>query len=939
MADVNIASFDLDAAGALRAVSQLSDSIKGLEKELAQLQKEGKDTTAVQQKLATATASLDKVLKQETTTARGAAAQVKALNVVTKDLAVSQEKANKSGKSFGASIGRNAVSFKSFAGGLAKGGTALANLAGGLGLAGGGLAIVQIGAEKAIEGFLNLFKESEAVTAAKERLFSATQQAIGSIVEETRVSNGLFAELKDGNTTQQRRREISEQLNELYPKIIGNTNLLTASEDQLKRIQAEVNAGIRTRILLQAREQQTAEIVAKIAQNEVKIRAEANKVTSKGNIATAEQISRIKALDKAELERLKKQGFSEEQLAVLRKAQQDSYEKGNIRVIDATSEAGNALAAENKALLKELDTLDEAYKEVDRVLSGIDFGASNTAAAAKNTTQNSKAVSKNAAEQKALEGSLAALRAEQSRLNKETEEATKLKDDERLKKLSAEYVEVTKSIAEAEKKIASYRGEVGILEGSLASLQTAASEIQKVLREQTSADDRDKLQALQNEYDTLQAKIKEVEDSLKSLDAVEVEPKGVLDEDLDAAKAALSQLQAQQAAANVVLQKEQNKALELTRNNAAAQAIVRENFAKKAQEAETAQRLAALRLQSQIAQAELNLATEASGVLSEEALKAKTDLLEIQKEIAKIEGEEFTAKVTVETDTEDLEKTLEQIASFAEQLAGQVLDFAASQVDNTLNQLEGAISKQEELLDRLLNNEEGANAERVRLEKERLDNLNKAREEAKNKEAIIAQAQIAINLAIAVSRAVVEGGAVAAPLAIAAALAAAIFGFIQAKQTAQQAFYEGSLFVDDPRAPQGRDTIQARLNRGEAVIPTGTNARYKKAIHGIYHERVPAQLANDFFANNSQWVEAMQAYKQGLISPQIQAVPVPVSTGAGAGAGMGDALPLSAALGYVGRTISEQPRNVLRGKELVTIVKNKSSQLDKIRNKSKGKNG
>jgi hypothetical protein len=935
MADVNIASFDLDAAGALRAVTQLSNSIMGLEKELAQLQKEGKDTTVVQQKLAAATSSLDKVLKQETTTAKGASTQVKALKVATNDLAASQEKANKSGKSFGASLGRNAVSFKSFAGGLARGGTALANLAGGLGLAGGALAAVNIVSEKVIEGFVSLFSASKNVAEVKQSIADASKEAIGAFVEEIGTSKALFSVLKDGNSTQAQRLKAIEQLNEKYPTALKNINLLTGGEQALAAAQKAVNAEIINNIILQARQNVTSQIIQKQLENNNAILAKRRKLAED---AANEEVSLLDQIADAAISTAASTSTAA-QAATSALPDAQTIRKTATAIADLN--AISNLEQDNVALTNSLKDLDVASAELRKTLeASVDLVPANQVVLAdlnKEVDKGAKSAKTNAAEQKALEGSLAALRAEQSRLNKETEEATKVKDDERLKKLSAEYVVVTKAITEAEKKIASYRGEVGILEGSLTSLQNAASEIQKVLRDQTSAEDREKLQALQDEYDALQTKIKEVEDSLKKVE--EVEPKSVLEIDLDAAKSALSQLQAQQAAANVVLQQEQNKALELTKNNAQAQAIVRESFAKQATKAETDQRLAALRLQAQIAQAELNIATEASGVLSEEALKAKTDLLGIQQEIAKIEGEEFTAKVTVETDTKDLKKTLEDIAGFAEDLAGQVLDFAGSQIDNTIAQLEGAIDKQKSLLDELLGNEQTANAERVRLEQERLEALNKEREKAKNQEAIIAQAQIAINLALAVARATAEGGGVASALTVAAAIAAAIFGFVQARQTAQQAFYEGSLFVDDPRAPQGRDTISARLNRGEAVIPTDTNARYKKAIHGIYHERVPAQLANDFFANNSQWVEAMQAYKQGLISPQIQPVPVPVSMGGGSRKSTGDALPLASALGYVGRTISEQPRNVLRGKELVTIVKNKSSQLDKIRNKSKGKNG
>lgn len=932
MADVNIASFDLDAAGAIRAVTQLSGSIKSLEKELEQLQKEGKDTTEVQNKLAAATSSLDKILKQETTTAKGASAQVKALKVATNDLANSQEKANKSGKSFGASLGRNAVSFKSFAGGLARGGTALANLAGGLGLAGGALTAVSLVTEKLIEGFISLFQESKNVAEVKQQIADASSEATKQFVEEIGTSNALFEALKDGNTTQEQRVAIVNKLNEEYPTALKNIDLLRGGEEALAKAQKAVNDEIINNLVIQAQKKVIDDIIAKQIQNNLAIEQKRQKLAEDANNQQTTFLGNVTSALLSTAAAASSTG----------KVLENIDGQALVNTVETVKDLRDiaSLEADNQALVLSLQNVSKSGEQLRKVLqASVNLVPQNKVAIKnlnKELDKNSKDTKGNASEQKALEGSLAALRAEQARLNKETEEATKIKDDERLKSLSAQYVEVTKAITEAEKKIAAYRGETGLLEGSLASLQNAANEIQKVLREQTSADDIEKLQKLQDEYDALQAKIKEVEDSLKKVE--EVEPKGVLELDLDAAKAALSQLQAQQAAANLALQQRENEALKATKNNAQAQAVVRENFAKQAAKAEIDQRLAVLRVQQQIAQAELNLVIEASGAVSEESLKAQQDLLEIQRQIAELEGREFVVDVKVKTDKDDLKKTLEEVASFAEDLAKQVLDFAGSQVDNTIAQLEGAIDKQKSLLDELLGNEETANAERVRLEQERLDALNKEREKAKNREAIIAQAQIAINLALAVARATAEGGGVASALTVAAAIAAAIFGFVQARQTAQQAFYEGSLFVDDPRAPRGRDTIQARLNRGEAVIPTDTNARYKKAIHGIYHERVPAQLANDFFANNSQWVEAMQAYKQGLISPQIQPVPVPVSVGAGAQKSTGDALPLASALGYVGRTISEQPRAVLRGNELVTIVKNKSSKLDKIRNKSKGKN-
>jgi len=121
----------------------------------------------------------------------------------------------------------------------------------------------------------------------------------------------------------------------------------------------------------------------------------------------------------------------------------------------------------------------------------------------------------------------------------------------------------------------------------------------------------------------------------------------------------------------------------------------------------------------------------------------------------------------------------------------------------------------------------------------------KPREKAKENEAKIAQAQIAINLALAVARAVAEGGGVASAITVGLALTAAIFGFLKAKQTAEQAFYKGTTYAERaPGEPAGRDTIHARINEGEAIIPTETNRQYSKAIEAIYYKKIPAKTLN-----------------------------------------------------------------------------------------------
>jgi hypothetical protein len=63
-------------------------------------------------------------------------------------------------------------------------------------------------------------------------------------------------------------------------------------------------------------------------------------------------------------------------------------------------------------------------------------------------------------------------------------------------------------------------------------------------------------------------------------------------------------------------------------------------------------------------------------------------------------------------------------------------------------------------------------------------------------------------------------------------------------------FFEGSEFVDkENRYPAGRDTVPARLNKGERVITTATNRQYYESLSAIHHHRIPAGVLNNFVKN------------------------------------------------------------------------------------------
>lgn len=93
--------------------------------------------------------------------------------------------------------------------------------------------------------------------------------------------------------------------------------------------------------------------------------------------------------------------------------------------------------------------------------------------------------------------------------------------------------------------------------------------------------------------------------------------------------------------------------------------------------------------------------------------------------------------------------------------------------------------------------------------------------------------EIAANTAIAILKVTAQTG-VLAPTVIPGiiALGALQAGLVLAQPLPQYA--KGTLYVDDPNAPNGIDTVHAKLTKGEAVIPVDKNKKYKDAIKAIY---------------------------------------------------------------------------------------------------------
>lgn len=864
-----IASIDINTSGALKAVDALIAQLRTLDKEIKEGQAAGKDMTAQQQQLQAATNTLNKALTQETQTLKAASAQATAASRAKKQLAdtdaqlaASMRKTGEATNSSARLFARSAGVANSLKGSFLGAGKQILGVAAAFGPAGLAVTAFSAATDFAINALTEYFTKVDETTKFKEDFATATQGAIQSIVSETRASNGLFAELRDGNTTQERRREIVKQLNEQYPKIIGSTDLLTASETQLQKIQAQVNAGIRQRILAQAQEAQRAEIIGKIARNQaiidddllkrgidvVKTRQEEEAAINRVNTAYENEVKRLQELSVpyTEAEARRKASFDRErQLQELREKN-----AGNLDYY-ARLYSANA-AEENRTLLRQLKTLGSTYEGLDATLSEFDFGAANTAELDKNTKKSTVSAKAAKIEQQALAGTLAALRAEQTKLNKALQEQTRLDNKTEIAKLGAELRLVNEKIKEGEEAIRAASEGDKIRINSISELRKAAQKLRDAIENEVDREDIAKLQEYNLELQKIEGQIKLIEQALAPTNNTNT----FFTSQIDAAKISLAQLaQSTNAALSAVNTAEREALTGFVGTQEEREAIVK-RFADQREKIELDAARRRAEIQLQIERIALDALVESGDATELQINEQIAAISELELKLTELGGKTFQAPKV-----KGIKEAVLEVAGYVEQVSNAVFGVLEAANSRAVAASEKAVAAQTAALDKLLSAEEGVSARQIDLEKERLEKLNDEREKAKNKEAIIAQAQIAINLALAVARAAAEGGGIASAITISAAIASAIVGFISAKQAAAQAFYDGTesvkangshvsdSFPPRPRGAHPKDVIPAYLSEDERVVSARINKAYRPILSAISNELIPQDVANGWVSD------------------------------------------------------------------------------------------
>lgn len=226
----------------------------------------------------------------------------------------------------------------------------------------------------------------------------------------------------------------------------------------------------------------------------------------------------------------------------------------------------------------------------------------------------------------------------------------------------------------------------------------------------------------------------------------------------------------------------------------------------------------------------------------------------LEKKIRDIDKE--IAAINSQVDKNDPgKKRFEQFKAYVASLSsllGTIVSFW-----NQVNQTEqAALDRSIALQDRRVENArliaEKGNAEYLELEQKRLDELTRKREEN-------ARRQLAINNALTLSQALVAaitaiaqaasgGGGIAAIAAVAAVIGAiaAAYSFVSSLQPQTTGFFTGTESVE---GPGGKDTIPARLTRGERVVTAEDNKKYWKTLSAIHNHVIPADVLNNFVAN------------------------------------------------------------------------------------------
>lgn len=266
----------------------------------------------------------------------------------------------------------------------------------------------------------------------------------------------------------------------------------------------------------------------------------------------------------------------------------------------------------------------------------------------------------------------------------------------------------------------------------------------------------------------------------------------------------------------------------------------------------------------------LNLTNKLESIkeeLGEDAQYSK-EYQKIQKQLSDLDLKQNNERIEGKIkETEEKKKLDEQrVQAFKEGLAEirQALTNAAKEViDLKLEENSKLQDLQEQRIDDALDAQSGASSRQVEEERKRLAELEKEREKFVNAQRILALAEVALNIGIAVSKAAAEGGAILSPAFIAAVLGAvaAGIGAIPSVLGGLQAFKDGVIgFVGKGTGTSDENVV--RISNGESVIKADATAKNPVTLEKINAGDVNAKDLEDVVMGRAKVVRVDDLTKQ-----------------------------------------------------------------------------
>lgn len=235
-------------------------------------------------------------------------------------------------------------------------------------------------------------------------------------------------------------------------------------------------------------------------------------------------------------------------------------------------------------------------------------------------------------------------------------------------------------------------------------------------------------------------------------------------------------------------------------------------------------------------------------------------IIQLREQIAQLQRQKADAEAqTRQTNDANFKADVQRVADYATVIGSiieKVIGFWQAANEAEQKALDKSISLQEKRVDAATRIAERGNAEYLRLEEDRLNDLQVKQENAARRQLAINAVLQASQALVAFTSALAQGISTGGPLgglAIAAAVLGVIasgYSIVKSLQEAQNQsvqLYTGTKSVARRNGePAGRDTVPAMLTEGEAVLPVDTARAYRPAVDAIFDHAIDPAALNRF---------------------------------------------------------------------------------------------